>query len=79
MRAVNMKTTIIDHIKGLDLPSDWAKRADVDPDEDVQVIIGPSRDAAVKELLKIMDSMAEAAERNGLTEEKLAELLKDDD
>ena len=73
-----MKTTVIDKIKGKELPQEWAEKAGVLPDEEVQVTIGPSREEAAKELIKIMDRMGEEAERRGLTDEKLNELLKDE-
>lgn len=78
MRTKDVKTTQISRVRGRDLPPAWAKRANVEPDEVVQVIIGSSQRTAAKELLGIMDQMAEEAERRGLTEEKLAELLKDE-
>lgn len=72
-----MRTTIIDDIKGSELPRQWAERASVRPDDAVQITIGPSRDEAAKELLSIMDQMGVEADRRGLTDEKLAELLRD--
>lgn len=75
---MTMKTTVIDNIKGSELPLVWAERAAVRPDDEVQITIGPSRGEAAKELLRIMDQMGEEAERRGLTDEKLAELLRDE-
>jgi hypothetical protein len=48
------------------------------PDEEVQITIGPSRGQAVQELIALMDEVGEEAVRRGLTDEKLAELLKDE-
>ena len=72
------KTTTIERVRGRDLPPEWAKRAGVDPDELLQVIIGPSREQAVEELIGLMDEIGEEAQRRRLTEEKLKALLKDD-
>ena len=74
-----MKTTIIDRIRGRDLPREWARQADVGPDELVEVTIQPPRDKRLRELFAIMDRAAKEAKQRGLTEEKLQELLKDDD
>ena len=63
---------------GEQLPPEWAKQANVAPDEAIQVIIGPSRDRAASELITLMKEMSEEAISRGLTEERLTELLKDD-
>ena len=73
-----MRTTVLDNIKGSELPRQWAERAAVRPDDAVQITIGPSRDEAAKELLRIMDQMGTEADRRGLTDEKLAALLSDE-
>lgn len=75
---MTMKTTVLDNIKGSELPPLWAKRAAVRADDEVQITIGPSRDVAGSELLRIMDEMGAEADRRGLTDEKLAELLQDE-
>lgn len=47
------------------------------PDEEVQITIGPSREDAAKELVRLMDWMGKEAKRKGLSEKKLADLLRD--
>ena len=73
-----MKTITIDKVKGYDLPKAWAREAEVRPEEEVQITIGPTREEAAKELVRIMDRMGKEARKNGLTEEKLTKLLQDD-
>jgi hypothetical protein len=72
-----VKTIIINKVKGKDLPKEWAERAEVCPEDTVEVTIQPSRDERLRELFAAMDRVGEEAERQGLTDEKLAELLKD--
>ena len=71
-----MKTIIID-LKGYQLPSEWAEKAGVLPDQAVEVTIQPPREKPLKRLFMIMDEASQEAEAEGLTEEKLAELLDD--
>lgn len=63
---------------GEQLPPEWAERAGVAPDEAVQVIIGPCREMAVRMLIAQMEDMSRESQEKGLTEEGLAELVKDD-
>ena len=77
-RLMNVKTITIDKVKGWELPKAWADEAEVLPEEEVQITIGPTRGEAAKELVRIMDRMGEEARRNGLTEKKLTKLLQDD-
>ena len=71
-----MKTIVID-LKGYELPSEWAERAGVLPDEPVEVTIQPRREERLRQLFNIMDKASQEAESKGLTEGKLAELLDD--
>jgi len=73
-----VKPTLIEKIRGKDLPPEWAEKADVQPEEEVQVLIGPGRRAAAKALLRSMERLGTEAKRQGLTEAKLAELLQDE-
>lgn len=76
---MQVKTTTIERVRGCELPPEWAERAGIDADDFVDVVIQPPREQRLKALLSLMDQVAEEAERRGLTEEKLEELLKDDD
>ena len=76
---MQVKTTTIEQVRGCELPSEWAERAGIDADDFVDVVIRPPREQRLKVLFSLMDQVAEEAERRGLTEEKLEELLKDDD
>ena len=73
-----MKTTVIEKITGKDLPQEWAEKAGVQPDEEVEITIQPSRGQRLQTLIEIMDRAGVEAESRGLTDEKLAELLKDE-
>ena len=75
---MNVKTITIDRVKGYDLPKAWAMEAEVLPEEEVQITIGPTREEAAKELVRTMDRMGEEARKNGLTGKILTELLRDD-
>jgi len=73
-----MKTTVIEKITGKELPQEWAEKAGVQPDEEVEITIQPSREQRLRALLEIMDRAGAEAESRGLTDDKLAELLKDE-
>lgn len=75
---MKVKTTVIDNISGKELPWEWARKAGVRPDERVEITIQPPREARVKQLFEVMNRAAEDAEARGLTDEALAELLKDE-
>jgi hypothetical protein len=74
---MTMKTTIIEKVQGKELPAEWARRADIRPDELVEVTIQPPRDVRVRALLALMDQAGKEAEEKGLTDEILAKLLED--
>jgi hypothetical protein len=73
-----MKTTVIEKITGKELPQEWAEKAGVQPDEEVEITIQPSREQRLRTLLGIMDRAGAEAESRGLTDKKLEELLKDE-
>ncbi len=75
-----MKTMqpIREEIKGSDLPDSLRKKANVLPGEVVTITIQPSMDKSLKELLEVMDKAGEEAQKRGLTDEKLSDLLKDE-
>jgi hypothetical protein len=68
--------TIIQNVRGADLPPDWAQKAGILPDQEVDIVI-QDRKVALQQLKKQMAQMGEEAKRNGLTEEKLQELLEE--
>lgn len=70
--------TLREEVKGKDLPKEWRDKANVSPDEIVEIVIQPPRSEQLKKLFGLMDSMSDEAKRNGLTEEKLAELLSEE-
>lgn len=76
---MRVKTTTIEQVRGRDLPPEWAQKANVDADELVDITIQSPRQQRLQALFTLMDRAAENAEQQGLTEDKLAELLKDDD
>ena len=66
------------NVKGSELPAELARRAGVSPDQSVWITISidnPSPKARMHQILRRSRAYAHAL---GLTEEKLAELLKDD-
>ena len=73
-----MKTTVIDHVKGKELPPAWAEQAGVGPEDEVEITIQSPREARLQQLFEIMDRAGAEAQRKGLTDEKLEELLKDE-
>ena len=73
------KSTTIEQVRGRELPPEWAERAGIAADELVDVTIQPPRQQRLQALFSLMDRAAEDAEKRGLTEETLADLLKDDD
>lgn len=72
-----LKAPVPETIKGRELPSRVAKQYEVDPDDDVRIIVlkSKSRDAANAEITKAMNDASAQAEANGLTQEKLEEIL----
>jgi hypothetical protein len=54
---VKVKPTLIEKVRGKDLPPEWAEKAGVQPEEEVQVLIGPARQAAAKAWLQSMDRL----------------------
>jgi hypothetical protein len=65
----------IRNVRGADLPPAWAQQAGILPDQEVDIVI-QDRKAAIQRLEKLMDKMGEEAQRQGLTEKKLQELLQ---
>lgn len=69
--------TLTQEVPGRDLPEDWRKMAEIGPDDYVTVIIQPGRDALTGKLLEIAERASDEARKNGLTDEKLTELLNE--
>lgn len=77
-RIIKVKTTVIEKVTGKELPPAWARRAEVLPDEIVEVTIQPPRSVRLLALFEVMDRAGVAAQKKGLTDEKLAQLLEDE-
>ena len=77
--TMTSKQTTIERVSGRELPKAWAQRAQVQPDDMVQITITPDRNESGKNLKMIMDEAAAQAKRNGLTEEKLNQILNEID
>lgn len=69
--------TLTEEMPGRDLPEDWRKKIEIGPDDYVTVIIQPGRDMLTAKLLDIAERASDEAKKNGLTEEKLTELLNE--
>lgn len=72
-----MKTITIDNIRGDQLPQEWAKQAEISPDEIVAITIGPPRKQQVEKLLELINKIGQDAKKKGLTEQKLSQLLNE--
>ena len=68
-----MPPTVIDNVKGRDLPADWQRKMRISPDESYSVSIRPQKESAT--LAEIVKTMRERARRRGLTPEILADAL----
>lgn len=67
--------TLTQEVKGKDLPEQWRKEADIDSEEIVVVTIQPRRDELTEQLLAIAEEASAEAKEKGLTEERLSQLL----
>lgn len=75
-----MKQLVKKSVKARDLPKEWQERERFDPDSQVTVWIQPDDDpdlAGAQSLSDIMDAIGAEAERRGLTQEKLDEILEE--
>lgn len=73
-----MRTTVISDVKGGDLPREWATKAGLGPNDRVDVVIRPTRAELVDRLVRLSQRIGAKPQNQALTEEKLAELLRDD-
>ena len=71
-----MPKLVVRSLKVRDLPPELTEGLDVAPDEVVRVTIDAERGRLVDDLIKLADRMGEEAERQGLTDRKLADLPK---
>ena len=74
-----MSSVVLKNIKARDLPAEFAEGLDADPDELVRVTIDAEYHRNVRKLFEIADRASAEAERRGLTDEKLAEILDEED
>ena len=70
-----MATVIVRKIKVRDLPSELRAGLDAAPEDVVEVTVDAGRRRRVAELLALVQQIGAEAERRGLTDEKLSELL----
>ena len=75
------KKIVLDDIKGRELPPDWVKRADLQPEAIVSITIQETEESIANRLLKTMQQAGMEADKNGindLSEEEFETLLNDD-
>jgi hypothetical protein len=73
-----MPDVVMKKLHAGELPESLREGLDVAPDEIVEVTVDARRPRDIEELLRLAHEASEEARRNGLTEEKLAELLADE-
>ena len=74
----SITTPAVFHVKGSELPPTLAQRAGVSPDQSVWITVSTEDPSPKVRMRKILQRSRAHAQKAGLTEEKLAELLKDD-
>ena len=70
-----MPSTILDNIKGSDLPRAWADKIDIEPDKAYTVIVQPQEERL--SLKEIMSKLSNNAKARGLTPDILENILGD--
>ncbi len=68
-----MPSTIIEDVKGSELPKAWANKVKVAPERTYRVIIQPQEE--YQSLRKIMTTISRNAKSRGMTPEVLEEIL----
>jgi len=68
-----MPSTILDNVKGSDLPRVWADRIDISPDKTYTVIIQPQEER--QSLQRIMSQINRNAKARGMTPDVLENIL----
>ena len=68
-----MPSTVIDNIKGKELPADWRKKINALPNRTYSVIIQPQEERET--FLDVVKEIRNKAEKRGMTPEILADIL----
>ncbi len=68
-----MPSTILDNVKGSDLPKIWANKIDIIPDKTYTVIIQPQEER--QSLKKIMSKISRNAKLRGMKPDILEDIL----
>ena len=68
-----MPSTILDNVKGSELPKIWADKIDIIPDKIYTVIIQPQEER--QSLKKIMSKISRSAKIRGMTPDILEDIL----
>lgn len=71
-----MSATVIENIKGSDLPKNWANKINALPHKTYTITIQPQEEHET--LNKIMSDISRAAQQNGMNPEILKEVLGTD-
>ena len=70
-----MPSTILDNVKGSDLPKIWADKIDIIPDKIYTVIIQPQEER--QSLREIMSKISRNAKTRGMTPDILEDILSE--
>ncbi|MBF0369414.1 MAG: hypothetical protein HQL52_08170 [Magnetococcales bacterium] len=75
-----MTSHTFEAVASAELPSEWAKQLGTQSDDRFSVTLQSEEDrqVQVQMIRKVMDQLAEEAERNGMTPEDLEEILGED-
>ena len=73
METQKMPSTILDNVKGSDLPKIWADKIDIISDKTYTVIIQPQEER--QSLQKIMSQISRNAKTRGMTPDILEDIL----
>lgn len=72
-----MSRVVVRNTRVRDLPPELIEGLDATPEEVVRITIDAERGRLVDDLIKLADRMGAKAERKGLTDQKLSELLEE--
>ena len=70
-----MPSTILDNIKGSELPKNWGDKIDIIPNKKYTVIIQPQEEHS--SLQKIMSEISRNAKERGMTPDVLEDILNE--
>jgi antitoxin component of MazEF toxin-antitoxin module len=76
-RLSPVAAVIVRKVKVRDLPSELRAGLDAEPEDVVEVTVDAGHRRKLAELLALVEEVSAEAERRGLTDEKLADLLDD--